>query len=122
MNSEKIVRDFCNAVPRRDVKALVAFFTPDAVYHNIPIAPVVGQEAIETVLRQFLDPSSEAEFEIVALASVEDTVLTERIDRFVLNGKKIELPVMGAFEVTAEGKISAWRDYFDMASFTKQAS
>ncbi|GAG30765.1 unnamed protein product, partial [marine sediment metagenome] len=41
MNPEQIVRDFCNAVPRRDVKALVAFFTPDAVYHNIPIAPVV---------------------------------------------------------------------------------
>ncbi len=122
MNPEQIVRDFCNAVPRRDVKALVAFFTPDAVYHNIPIAPVVGHEAIENVLRQFLDPSSEAEFEIIALASVEDTVLTERIDRFVLNGKKIELPVMGAFEVTAEGKIRSWRDYFDMASFTKQAS
>ncbi len=122
MNPEQIVRDFCNAVPRRDVKALVAFFTPDAVYHNIPIAPVVGHEAIEAVLRQFLDPSSEAEFEIIALAAVDGRVLTERIDRFVLNGKKIELPVMGAFEVTAEGKISAWRDYFDMASFTKQAS
>ncbi len=122
MNPEQIVRDFCNAVPRRDVKALVAFFTSDAVYHNIPIAPVVGHEAIEAVLRQFLDPSSEAEFEIIALAAVDGKVLTERIDRFVLNGKKIELPVMGAFEVTAEGKISAWRDYFDMASFTKQAS
>ncbi len=122
MNPEQIVRDFCNAVPRRDVKALVAFFTSDAVYHNIPIAPVVGHEAIEAVLRQFLDPSSEAGFEIIALAAVDGTVLTERIDRFVLNGKKIELPVMGAFEVTAEGKISAWRDYFDMASFTKQAS
>lgn len=122
MNPEQIVRDFCNAVPRRDVKALVAFFTPDAVYHNIPIAPVVGHEAIEAVLRQFLDPSSEAEFEIIALAAVDGKVLTERIDRFVLNGKKIELPVMGAFEVTADGKISAWRDYFDMATFTKQAS
>ena len=122
MNPEQIVRDFCNAVPRRDVKALVAFFTPDAVYHNIPIAPVVGYEAIEAVLRQFLDPSSEAEFEIIALAAVDGKVLTERIDRFVLNGKKIELPVMGAFEVTADGKISAWRDYFDMATFTKQAS
>jgi limonene-1,2-epoxide hydrolase len=27
---------------------------------------------------------------------------------------------MGAFEVTPEGKISAWRDYFEMRQFTNQ--
>ena len=44
------------------------------------------------------------------------------MDRFLLNGKKVELPVMGTFEVTPDGKISAWRDYFDMARFTEQVS
>ena len=34
--------------------------------------------------------------------------------------KPVELPVMGAFDVTPEGKISAWRDYFDLNQFTKQ--
>jgi limonene-1,2-epoxide hydrolase len=46
-------------------------------------------------------------------------VLTERIDKFEVGGKWIALPVMGAFELR-EGKISAWRDYFDLAQFTKQ--
>ena len=122
MNPEQVVRDFCNAVSRRDTEELLGFFTPDAVYHNIPIAPVTGHEAIGATLRYFLDPSSEAEFEVRGLASSGRTVFTERIDRFVMNGKRIELPVMGAFEVTADGKISAWRDYFDMATFSKQAS
>jgi limonene-1,2-epoxide hydrolase len=27
---------------------------------------------------------------------------------------------MGAFEVGPDGKIRAWRDYFDMAQFTRQ--
>jgi len=27
---------------------------------------------------------------------------------------------MGAFEVDADGKIAAWRDYFDMAQFASQ--
>jgi limonene-1,2-epoxide hydrolase len=40
----------------------------------------------------------------------------------VLHGKKVELPVMGSFEVTPEGKISAWRDYFDMNQFTQQVA
>ena len=47
-------------------------------------------------------------------------MLTERIDRFVLNGKSIALPVMGSFELTPDGKIKAWRDYFDMQQFMSQ--
>ena len=121
MSPEAVVRDFCAAFSRRDVRELVDFFTADAVYHNMPIAPVQGREAIENTLRQFVDPEGEAEFELRALACSGNTVLTERVDRFVLRGKKIELPVMGSFEVTPEGKISAWRDYFDMAQFTRQA-
>jgi limonene-1,2-epoxide hydrolase len=30
----------------------------------------------------------------------------------------VELPVMGIFEVH-DGKITAWRDYFDMATWMK---
>ena len=122
MKPIQIVTDFCNAVPRRNVEELVDFFSDDAVYHNIPIAPVRGREAIAATLRGFLDPSTEAEFEVLAIAGDGRKVLTERIDRFAINGKKIALPVMGAFEVDGQGKICAWRDYFDLAQFTKQMS
>ena len=118
--AEDVVRDFCNAFSRCKVEELLGFFSDDAVYHNIPIEPVKGKAAIEATLRQFIDPKGEAHFEIKHLASAGPTVLTERVDRFVLNGKRIELPVMGAFEVGPDGKIRAWRDYFDLAQFTKQ--
>jgi len=118
--AEEVVRDFCQAFSRCNVEELLGFFAEDAVYHNIPIPAVRGKAAIEATLRQFIDPSGSAEFEIKALACTAGTVLTERVDRFLLNGKKIELPVMGAFEVGPDGKIRAWRDYFDMAQFTKQ--
>ena len=122
MNPIQIITDFCNAVPRRNVEELVGFFSADAVYHNIPIAPVQGRDAIAATLRGFLDPSTEAEFAVLAIAGAGRVVLTERIDRFTINGKQIALPVMGTFEVDAQGKISAWRDYFDLAQFTKQMS
>ncbi|HEV8574090.1 MAG TPA: limonene-1,2-epoxide hydrolase family protein, partial [Dehalococcoidia bacterium] len=51
----------------------------------------------------------------------DGSVLTERLDKFALGGKKIELPVMGVFELT-DGKIAAWRDYFDMAAWTRQTT
>jgi limonene-1,2-epoxide hydrolase len=118
--AEDVVRDFCQAFSRCKVEELVDFFSDDAVYHNIPIDPVRGKAAIEATLRQFVDPNGSAEFEIKALACTGGTVLTERVDRFVLNGKRVELPVMGAFEVGPDGKIRAWRDYFDLSQFTKQ--
>ena len=122
MNPTQIVTDFCNAVPRRNVEELVGFFSADAVYHNIPIAPVSGRDAIAATLRGFIDPATDASFEVLSLAANGRKVLTERIDRFTINGKQIAIPVMGTFEIDAQGKISAWRDYFDLAQFTKQMS
>lgn len=122
MDAEKTVREFCSAVVRRDPKELVGYFSDEAVYHNMPIAPVTGPAEIEKVLQQFLGPASHAEFEIRALAASGNTVLTERVDRFTIAGKRIELPVMGTFEVDAAGRITAWRDYFDMNQFTQQLS
>ena len=61
------------------------------------------------------------EFEIHHLASDGPTVLTERTDHFTLNGKTAPLPVMGAFHVV-DGKITAWRDYFDMGQVTAMLS
>ncbi len=120
MNPEQIVRRFCEAAARRDVKELGGYFTDDAVYHNIPVAPVTGRGAIEATLAQFLTPATSCEFEMLAIATAGNVVLTERIDRFVLNGKSIALPVMGSFELTPDGKIKAWRDYFDMQQFMSQ--
>jgi len=120
MQPEKIVRNFCDAVRRRDCAELAGYFSDDAVYHNIPVDPVRGPEAIRKVLESFLAPASNAEFELRAIATQGNLVLTERIDRFVVNGKPVVLPVMGTFEVRPDGKIAAWRDYFDLAQFTKQ--
>jgi limonene-1,2-epoxide hydrolase len=120
MNPEQIVRRFCEAATRRDAAELAGYFSEDAVYHNIPIDPVRGPAAIRAMLESFMGPATHAEFEIKGIAAYGNLVLTERVDRFVVNGKPVALPVMGAFEVRADGKISAWRDYFDLAQFTKQ--
>jgi limonene-1,2-epoxide hydrolase len=45
--------------------------------------------------------------------------MTERVDVFTLAGKTFDLQVMGAFEVD-DGKIKAWRDYFDPSQFNRQ--
>ena len=114
------VRSFCGAWTRRDPTELTAFFTDDAVYHNIPMQPLTGREAIARFIERFAAEASSAEFEIKHLAAAGDIVFTERIDRFQQGDHSIALPVAGVFELR-NGKISAWRDYFDLASWTNQA-
>ncbi len=114
---EQVVRDFCVAVSDRNPEALRKFFSDDVVYHNIPMDPAEGIEATMGVLNMFVGICEGLEFEVHHLASDGSTILTERTDRFTINGKSFPLPVMGAFHVV-DGKITAWRDYFDMAQVT----
>ena len=120
----EVVRRFC-AAWSDDIGAveLAAFFTDDAVYHNIPLTPVTGREDIANAISSFIRPGPPGiegiEFRVINIAADGPVVLTERVDVFRLSDKSFELPVMGAFEVS-DGKINAWRDYFDMNQFTSQ--
>ena len=120
----EVVRRFCAAWSDNVAAAeLAAFFTDDAVYHNIPLAPVTGRKAIESNIVSFIRPGPPGiegiQFRVINIAANGPVVMTERVDVFELRGKSFELPVMGVFEVS-DGKISAWRDYFDMNQFSSR--
>jgi len=117
----EVVRRFCAAWSDNIGAAeLAAFFTDDAVYHNIPLAPVTGREAIANNIASFIRPGAPGiegiQFRVINIAANGPVVMTERVDVFKLPNKSFELPVMGTFEVS-DGKISAWRDYFDTNQF-----
>ena len=114
-----VVRRFCGAWIRKDLDEIVGFFTDDAVYHNIPMAPVTGPDQIRATVEGFMFGVDSIEFVVEAIAADGDTVLTERRDVFTFANGVIDLPVMGTFEVV-DGKIAAWRDYFDLNQFMSQ--
>jgi limonene-1,2-epoxide hydrolase len=116
---EKIVREFCAAWPQRSIDTLLAYFTDDALYHNMPMEPVTGKDGIREVMNLFV-PAEDLEAEIVHLAARGNVVFTERIDRMTIGGKKVVLPCAGVFEIR-DGKIAAWRDYFDLATWQRQS-
>jgi limonene-1,2-epoxide hydrolase len=118
-NPAELVRRFCAVWADGDLDAIMAFFADDAVYHNIPVAPVRGRDAIRETIAGFTAGVDKLEFRVTNLAANGDVVLTERVDVFVTGDRSIELPVMGTFEV-AGGRITAWRDYFDLNQFMSQ--
>ena len=119
-----VVRGFCAAwSDNLGTNELAAFFTDDAVYHNIPQAPVTGREAIANLIDTFIRPGppgiESIEFRVINIAANGPVVMTERVDTFTVSDRSFELQVMGIFEIT-DGKINAWRDYFDMNQFTSR--
>ena len=97
--NEQRIRSFIAAFNANDLERILAFFTADAVYHNIPIAPVQGTAAIRAVLQGFLGMASAVDWILHQIAETpEGVVLTERTDRFEVGGRWIELPNMPAFE------------------------
>jgi limonene-1,2-epoxide hydrolase len=120
-DAEQVVRDMCDALSKHDAEAMRPFFTDDVVYHNIPMDPAVGIDATIALIESFLGMFDGLVIETTHLAVNDNVVLTERIDTFTIGHIVAPLPVMGTFEVR-DGKISAWRDYFDMGQITKMMS
>ena len=119
-----LVRRFCAAwSDNLGAAELAAFFADDSVYHNIPLAPVIGRDAIAKNIASFLRPGAPGiesiQFRVINIAASGPVVMTERVDVFTLSDKSFELQVMGTFEVR-DGKIDAWRDYFDQNQFTSR--
>ena len=108
-NSGTIDR-FMKAWNSLDLDAVMDHFTEDASYANVPMGPPnVGKAAIRAFIEGFLSDTTEINF--IVHQQVEGS------DGVVMNERtRVELPVMGVFEFR-DGKISAWRDYFDMAGF-----
>ncbi|KUO54371.1 MAG: limonene-1,2-epoxide hydrolase [Sphingomonadales bacterium BRH_c3] len=111
-----IISKFIAAWSRLDADELVSFFADDGIYHNMPIGPVQGRDALRQFIRAFLAGWTETEWDILTIAASGDIVFAERLDRIIANGKAVNLPCCGVFELEG-GKIKVWRDYFDMATY-----
>ena len=105
-------------------QAIRDMFTKATVWDNVGFVSSVGIDQALKVLAGFGQDAGSLimRVETLSLAASGNKVLTERIDHIVdsASGKpSISFPVMGIFEV-ADGKITAWRDYFDTAGFAAQ--
>ncbi len=108
------VANFCRSWPQLTREQMVATFTDDAVYRNIPFpGQIVGGEGVADVLLPSTAKMASVEATVLHVADRGDVVFAERVEVFRReSGEVFELPVVGVFELR-DGRISAWRDYFD---------
>jgi limonene-1,2-epoxide hydrolase len=118
LSPDELVTEFCKKWLIADPDELAGYFTEDAVYHNIPMEPVHGREAIKEFIAGFTAGFDGIDFQVHRQISDGNVVMNERTDVMRRkDGGEIPLPVTGVFEVV-DGRIAAWRDYFDLATVT----
>jgi limonene-1,2-epoxide hydrolase len=114
VSPEEVVRKFCELVGQKDLAGVEGLFDEAVVYHNVGTEPAVGREASLEALRFQFNMFDPIVFRLRNLAVDNNVVLTERVDEVTANGVAAPVPFMGTFEVR-DGRIVAWRDYFDIA-------
>lgn len=120
MSPKDVVSAFIAAIEAKNLDAALELVTDNVSYENMPMAAIVGKTAMRATLEGFLGPASRVEWIVTRQVIAENVVINERLDRFQIGSGWLELPIAGFFEITADGLISVWRDYFDMASYTRQ--
>jgi limonene-1,2-epoxide hydrolase len=116
--NERIIREFIEAWSRLDPAELAGYFSDDGVYHNMPMGPVAGRENVENLIRGFIAAWTETRWELSNILCAGDVVIAERLDRTRAGDKAVDLPCVGVFELEG-GRIKAWRDYFDLATYQR---
>jgi limonene-1,2-epoxide hydrolase len=114
-----LISRFIQACVRADPDEFASYFTDDAVCWNSPWPAVRGRDAIRETLRKGSQKMAALPWEIRHMVADANIVVTERVDHFLVNDKKISVPCMGIFELQ-DGKIAAWRDYWDLKQFEDQ--
>ena len=78
----------------------------------------MGRDAIRAELLRQAPLFSDGCYETVNVASVGQTVFSERVDSVMIEGKRAAFHLVDVFEVDADGKIASWRTYSDSGEDT----
>ena len=120
-NTERALK-FIDHWNNRDIEGVMGSMTKACFYHNIPMDPQKGYDEIRASLEPFIQMASNIEWIVHNIAEDSNgTVLTERTDRFEINGQWMDILVMGVMEFE-DGLISNWRDYFDMKAYETETA
>ena len=111
------VEVFLAALQDQDIDAAGAVLDEHLVYQNVGFPTIRGRAR---AIKLFRGMEGRAGFEVKThrIAVNGSTVLTERTDALVFGRVRLQFWVCGVFEVT-NGRITLWRDYFDMFDFSK---
>ncbi len=116
-----IVSGFLTALENGDLDAASAFLDENVEYQNVPLPVDHGKAATIATLKRFLLLADKFAVRMHNMTENRGVVLTERTDILSGPGVHLEFWVCGTF-VVQNGRITVWRDYFDMLTVLGQVA
>jgi limonene-1,2-epoxide hydrolase len=122
---EIIVRRFIDAFRLTwpvDLDVALAPLTDDATYQiAVPaFAPIQGRAAIKAELVHMQTRVVQQKHDMKNVAASGNVVFTERVDWSFSKDRWVSIPLVAVFELNDAGRITAWREYLDVAAVAKQ--
>src|SRR6476660_4973672 len=124
---EHVVREFMDAwgdgtQEVHDIEKILSMFCDDAVWQLwVPGGPTLqGRDAIRADIERQLKFATFMRCGPVHVTSNDRVVVTERVDEFQSKAQRVEHHLVAVFEVDGDGKIVAWREYFDPDDVNRQ--
>jgi limonene-1,2-epoxide hydrolase len=117
VDNARTVETALYALPDQDFETVDSAFADEIVWQNVGFPTMRGRQRIVNLLRRGQGRVG-FEVKIHRIAADGNTVLTERTDALVIGPLRLQFWVCGVFEVHG-GRITLWRDYFDMLDITK---
>jgi limonene-1,2-epoxide hydrolase len=112
-----VVQSFLGAMEAKQLDRAAALMADDIVYQNVPFPADRGKPAVLRTLKAFERFVTSFEVRMHHIAERDGVVLTERVDILAGPFVYLDIWVCGTFQVK-DGKITLWRDYFDLAECT----
>lgn len=112
---EQLILEFLDCWRRLDAEAAASHLAPGAVYQADPKAELVhGQGPIRTLWIGYMQRMRAYAADVRHLLASPQVVFLERSERLTLSdGREMAIEAVGVFELDGNGKITAWRDYWD---------
>jgi limonene-1,2-epoxide hydrolase len=116
-DNARIVEQFLKALEHQDFDAIDGLLAADLVYENVGFPTIRGGARVAKLFRGM---QGRMGFAVKFHRNVAegDSVMNERTDAIILGPVRMQFWVCGVFEVH-DGRITLWRDYFDLLDVTK---
>ena len=105
------------AALKPDVERFVDFLADDVEYHfHVSTPPVRGKDGVRRFLTKYRTIAEDVVWRVDRIAENESCLFIEGYEEYTdkRTGERIAHPYMGILEFRADGKITKWRDYFEM--------
>lgn len=115
-----VVREMVQAWNDQNWDKFGELFAPDGVLHSMMLDPIVGREPVASRIKALGAGVEWIELELEHIGVIDGRVYIERKDRFIYNGHRGDVPVMGVLVINDDGLVQLWRDYYDRAQLLRE--